>query len=217
MGMRRIATTTGALAAVVALAVIAIVAVAPAGAQDDSSSGGGHTLKIGWAQDPQTLNPFVDQDEEDFRVWAINYDLLVNFSPKDLSPAPGIAKSWTSRRTRRRSPSICSENAKWSDGAADHLQGRQVLARDVRRRTACCSPATPRTSPRSTRRTTYTVVIKTSEPDARIVGGLFVYILPEHIWGKVPVKRAHGLLPADSFRWSAAARSSSPSSTPESS
>ncbi len=49
MGMRKIATTTGALAPVVALAVIAIVAVAPAGAQDDSSSGGEHTLKIGWA------------------------------------------------------------------------------------------------------------------------------------------------------------------------
>jgi peptide/nickel transport system substrate-binding protein len=33
-----------------------------------------------------------------------------------------------------------------------------------------------------------TVVIKTSRPDARIVGGLFIYILPEHIWGKVPLE-----------------------------
>ena len=49
-------------------------------------------LKLGWAQDPKTLNPFVGQDEEDFTVWAINWDLLVNFSPKDLTPAPGIAE-----------------------------------------------------------------------------------------------------------------------------
>src|SRR4051812_1530548 len=41
-------------------------------------------LKLGWAQDPQTLSPFVDYDEEDFRVWAWDYDLLVNFSPDDL-------------------------------------------------------------------------------------------------------------------------------------
>jgi peptide/nickel transport system substrate-binding protein len=31
-------------------------------------------------------------------------------------------------------------------------------------------------------------VVNTKQPDARIVGGLFIYILPEHIWGKVPVE-----------------------------
>ena len=36
------------------------------------------------------------------------------------------------------------------------------------------------------------VVKHASSPDARIVGGLFVYILPEHIWGKVPVKKLTG-------------------------
>ncbi len=34
---------------------------------------------------------------------------------------------------------------------------------------------------------TTTVIVNTKKPDARIVGGLFIYILPEHIWGKVPV------------------------------
>ena len=37
-----------------------------------------------------------------------------------------------------------------------------------------------------------TVVIHTKRPDARIVGGLFVYILPEHIWGKESVKTLTG-------------------------
>ena len=32
-------------------------------------------------------------------------------------------------------------------------------------------------------------MIKTKQPDARIVGGLFVYILPEHVWGKQSVKK----------------------------
>ena len=74
-------------------------------------------LKIGWAQDPQTLSPFVDHDEEDFRVWAINYDLLVNFRPED--PRAGA------RRPRQEldvSPDKKTvtfqlfEGAKWSDG-----------------------------------------------------------------------------------------------------
>ena len=74
-------------------------------------------LRIGWAQDPQTLNPFVGQDEEDYTIWAMNWDLLVNFSPEDLSPAPGIAESWeVSDGQARRSPSTSIPDAKWSDG-----------------------------------------------------------------------------------------------------
>jgi ABC-type transport system substrate-binding protein len=71
----------------VALAIAwALVAAAPASAQ-----GAKKVLRLGWAQDAQTLSPYIDQDEEDFRVWSINYDLLVDFSPKDLGPVPGIA------------------------------------------------------------------------------------------------------------------------------
>src|SRR4051794_371602 len=86
----RLRTIVGVLVAAVALAVA--VTALPAGAQDDGAKK--KVLKLGWAQDIQTLNPFVAQDEENFRVWALNWDLLVNFSPDDLTPAPGIAKSW---------------------------------------------------------------------------------------------------------------------------
>src|SRR4029078_12410399 len=30
-----------------------------------------------------------------------------------------------------------------------------------------------------------TAVIHTKRPDARIIGGVFIYVVPEHIWGKV--------------------------------
>src|SRR5689334_13608847 len=71
-------------------AVAALIVALPAGGATEKKK----VLKVGWAQDVQTLNPFVAQDEENFRVWALNWDLLVNFSPDDLSPVPGIAKSW---------------------------------------------------------------------------------------------------------------------------
>ena len=29
-------------------------------------------LRIGWAQDPKNLNPFVGLDEEKFNVWSLN-------------------------------------------------------------------------------------------------------------------------------------------------
>ena len=98
--------------ALVALTIVwAIAAAAPASAQE-----GKKVLRMGWAQEPQTLSPFVDQDEEDFRVWALNYDLLVNFSPKDLGPTPGIAESWDISPDKKTVTFKLFEGHKWSDG-----------------------------------------------------------------------------------------------------
>ena len=75
--------TIVALLVTVAAVVAAIVALPAGGATEKKK-----VLKVGWAQDVQTLNPFVAQDEENFRVWALDWDLLVNFSPDDLHPVP---------------------------------------------------------------------------------------------------------------------------------
>ena len=56
---------------------LALAVSGSATAQDDGS-----VLRIGWAQDPKTLNPFTGLDEEDYNVWAMNWDLLVNFDPR---------------------------------------------------------------------------------------------------------------------------------------
>ena len=91
-------------------AVAAAITATGAGAQDKKK-----VLKVGWAQDPQTLNPFVAQDEENFRVWALDWDLLVNFSPDDLKPVPGIAKSWDVSKDKKAVTFHLIEGAKWSD------------------------------------------------------------------------------------------------------
>jgi peptide/nickel transport system substrate-binding protein len=162
----------------------ALVAVAPAAAQESAKK----VLKLGWAQEPQTLNPFVDQDEEDFRVWSLNYDLLVNFSPKDLSPTPGIAEKWEISDDKKTVTFHLFEGHKWSDG-------QPITSKDVRYSLETFAPNSllfPSYVENVTKIDTpddLTVVIHTKRPDARIVGGLFAYILPEHVWGKQPVKK----------------------------
>jgi peptide/nickel transport system substrate-binding protein len=170
--------------ALVALAIAwALVAAAPASAQE-----GKKVLRLGQAQEPQTLSPFVDQDEEDFRIWSINYDLLVNFSPKDLGPVPGIAKSWTISPDKKTVTFKLFEGNKWSDG-------QPITSKDVKYSLETVAPNSllfPSYVENITSIDTpddLTVVIKTKQPDARIVGGLFTYILPEHVWGKQPVKK----------------------------
>ncbi len=180
------------IAAAFAAVVLMLVAVTPALAEttDDAGATGdssGSVLRIGWAQDPQTLNPFIGLDEESYTVWAINWDLLVNFSEKDLSPSPGIAESWEVSDDRKTVTFKLDPDRKWSDGepvtSEDVKWSLETLGSEGELFTSYTNNVTSITTPDDE-----TVVIKTSRPDARIVGGLFIYILPEHIWGKVPLE-----------------------------
>jgi peptide/nickel transport system substrate-binding protein len=180
----------GVCAAVTAIvAAAAVIATSPVGAQAPDS--GDTVLKIGWAQNPKTLNPFVGQDEEDFSVWAINWDLLVNFSPKDLTPVPGLAESWEVSDDKKTVTFHLVPDAKWSDGkpitSADVKYSLEVLGGHGALFTSYTDNVTSIGTPDKS-----TVVIHTKRPDARVVGGLFIYILPKHIWGKVPVKELTG-------------------------
>src|SRR4051812_6595131 len=168
-------------------AVAAAISALPAGAQNDKKKG----LKVGWSQDVQTLNPFVAQDEENFRLWALNRDLLVNFKASDLTPGPGIAKSWEISKDKRTVKFNLIEGAKWSDGqpitSKDVKYSLDVLGTNGLIFSGYNDTITKIDTPDDN-----TVVVHTSQPDARIVGGLFIYMIPEHIYGKESVKTLTG-------------------------
>jgi peptide/nickel transport system substrate-binding protein len=187
MRLKRLGAKAGLplMAAIVAAAVVALPAVA-----QDSEEGGSDSeqiLKVGWAQDPQTLNPFFGLDEEDYNVWSINWDLLLNFSPEDLSPSPGIAEEWEVSDDGKTVTFTLPEDGKWSDGepitSEDVKWSLETLGSEGDLFAGYTSNVTSIETPDD-----QTVVIETKRPDSRIVGGLFVYILPEHIWGEVPVE-----------------------------
>ncbi len=180
----RLRTIVGLLA--VAMAVAVGVVALPAGAQDEG--GEKKILRLGWAQDAQTLNPFVAQDEENFRIWAMTWDLLVNFSPEDLAPDDsGIAKSWTVSKDKKTVTYKLVEGAKWSDGepitSKDVKYSLEQLGSNGLIFTGYTSNVTSVETPDD-----LTVVVKTKQPDARMIGGLFVYMIPEHVYGKEPIK-----------------------------
>jgi peptide/nickel transport system substrate-binding protein len=149
------------------------------------TSGTGVPLRIGWAQDPRTLNPFVAYDEENYNVWSLTWDLLTNYSPEDLGPVPGIAESWEVSEDKK-TVTFTLADRNWSDGepitSADVKWSLEVLGEEGYLFSGYTSSVTRILTPDPK-----TVVIETSKPDARIVGGLFVYILPKHIWGEVDI------------------------------
>ena len=148
-------------------------------------------LRIGWSQDAKTLNPFVGVNEEEYTVWALNWELLLNFDPETLEPSPGIAESWEISEDGKTVTFDLIQGAKWSDGepitSEDVKWSLEVLGGNGLLFSAYTGNVTSIKTPDD-----HTVIIETSKPDARIVGGLWIYILPEHIWGKVPLKELTG-------------------------
>jgi len=180
------------MAAMAALIVAAATLSIPAAAQDEGASTGGESvLRIGWSQDPKTLNPFVGVNEEEFIVWAINWELLVGFSPEDLSPAPAIAESWDVSEDGRTVTYHLIEDATWSDGepitSEDVKFSLETLGENGLLFSGYTDGVTAIRTPDE-----HTVVLETKKPNARLIGDLFVYILPEHVWGKVPVDELTG-------------------------
>jgi peptide/nickel transport system substrate-binding protein len=171
----------------VAVLAALLFAVAPAAAQGQQRE----VLRIGWEQDPQTLSPFTDQDEESYRIWAINYDLLVNFSPDNLAPAPGIAESWDVSDDKRTVTFKIPEGLQWSDGepldSSDVKYSLDTLGRHGLLFSSYTENIASVRAPDPT-----TVVVRMRRPDTRIVGGLFVYIIPEHVWGEQTIEQLTG-------------------------
>ena len=174
------------LAAALLAGLVAATIAATATAQDSepAESEGNAVFKMGWGQDPKTLNPFTGYDEEDYTIWSINWDLLVNYDPVDLTPAPGIAESWEVSEDKK-TVTFQLADRNWSDGepitSEDVKWSLEVLGGEGDLFTAYTQNVTSIETPDDD-----TVIIKTKRPDARIVGGLFIYILPKHIWGKIP-------------------------------
>lgn len=187
MKMRSLGAMLGVLIVMVAAAVVAW----PANAQEESDSSSESILRIGWGQDPQTLNPFVALNEENYNIWSLNYDLLVNFSPDDLSPSPGIAESWEVSDDKKTVTFKLDPDKVWSDGepvtSKDVKYSLEVLGSEGDLFAGYTSGIEKISTPDD-----QTVVIETKQPDARLVGGLFVYIIPEHIWGKESVDELTG-------------------------
>ena len=177
------------LALVVLIAAAALAMLPGSGqAQDDSEN---DVLRIGWSQDPKTLNPFVGVNEEEYTIWAINWELLINWDPKDLSPAPGIAESWDVSEDSKTITYNLVKGAKWSDGepitSADVKFSLETLGEEGLLFTGYTSNVTAIKTPDEN-----TVVLELRRPDARMIGGLYVYVLPEHIWGKVSADDRNG-------------------------
>jgi len=178
--MRRIS------AVAVLVAMISVLAGATgAAAQDSSGRDEKVVFRIGDTNDIDGFNPFKVVEVPSYEVMSLTYDLLVDTSPEDSSPVPGLADSWETSDDGLTWTFHLNKDAKWHDGRPvtsedvaytyqrilDEEQGLYIDA--VKQIDSIETPDE------------HTVVFKTREPSVQMLN-TYVYILPKHIWEDVP-------------------------------
>ena len=181
----------GALAAVI---VAVLVVLAAAGASFAGAGGspspdtGKVTLRLGWNEGPLNLNPFVGYSTS-YEIWMLNYDTLVAAGSDGLpSKQTGLAEDWRLSPDQKTWTFHIRPGVKWQDGEPltardvawtfntiiDNDLSLAIYLKDVEKAVAVDDT---------------TLKVYCSQPKANmLMTQVYIYILPEHIWGKLSAK-----------------------------
>ena len=147
------------------------------------------TFTIGMTNEVDSFNPFNGIEAESYEAWALMYDYMISWSPKDMSPEPnkgGLATSWDTSSDGLTWTFHIRDGVKWNDGVP-------LTAKDIAytyNRILDGGPESASwgsylnnvktiTAPDDT-----TVVMKLDKPNA-VLPLLPMPILPEHVWKDV--------------------------------
>jgi peptide/nickel transport system substrate-binding protein len=148
---------------------------------------GPSTFVVGNSEAVDTLNPFVGFTQQDFEVYGLIYDDLMDYGQLNYSPSPRLATSWSHSPDGLTWTYNIRHGVRWSDGvpltAADVAYTFNRDIHGAAERADNLSYIQNITSAKATGK--YTVVMKVSKPTPGM-NRLIVSILPEHIWKNVP-------------------------------
>ena len=172
------------------LAAVALLALTPAAlASSESPDADNLTFRVGWLLEPDNLNPFIGLLGQDYQIWHLNYDFLIGFDAKDLSPRPEIAESWEVSEDGNTWTFKIRQGVMWQDGepltardvaftfnyiVENNLQTIAIYTGGIVGATAVDDA---------------TVEITTEQPKSNMLA-MVVPIIPEHIWGEVSGEEA---------------------------
>jgi peptide/nickel transport system substrate-binding protein len=175
---------------------VAGAGIAPAQSPSPTPSDTPLTLRIGTNQEPDSLNPFVGVMSATMQVCSLNYDALVGIDPETNAPqagesAAGLATSWTTSPDGRIWTFVLRDDATWQDNGQPVTAEDVAFTYDLIRKT---EPATFISFVSGIRAVIAidqtTVQVSCSQPIAGLLYSLAnIFILPKHIWEKVPRQR----------------------------
>ncbi|HSL95002.1 MAG TPA: peptide ABC transporter substrate-binding protein [Thermoleophilia bacterium] len=121
-------TASGAVAVLLAAVLLAaslLGGLAAALADSPSPSPSAPVLlRVGWAEEPDTLSPYLSAVRSSRFVWDLVYDTLVDYDAETLEAVPGLAASWDHSADGLVWTFTLRDGVRWQDG-------RPLTARDV--------------------------------------------------------------------------------------
>lgn len=162
----------------------------PAATQSASAAGDGKvTFTVALTGDVDSFNPFNGIVAASYEMWALTYDYMIHYSMKDMSPEPGLAKSWETSDDGKTWTFHIRDGVKWSDGvpltAADiaYTYNRIIDGGpEAATWSSYLTSVTKVTAPDPN-----TVVLTLKKPNA-VLPLLPIPIIPEHVWKNVSEK-----------------------------
>jgi peptide/nickel transport system substrate-binding protein len=144
--------------------------------------------QFGTAFDADNLNPFVGYSGTAYEIFHLNYDFLVGYDT-DLSPRPELATSWETSPDGKVWTFHLRQGVTWQDGepftAADVVfTYTYIIKNDLTAFTSYTNSIE-----KVEALDDFTVKMTCSAPKANMLR-LWIPILPQHIWSKIPGKRA---------------------------
>jgi len=155
-------------------------------AADPSASPAGEALvlRLGWTREPDSLNPFVGYSASDYEIFHLQYDLLTGYNAKTWQPEPEIAESWTTSDDGLVWTFKIRSGVTWHDGTP--LTARDVaftfnyvIDNEMSAFTGYTEGIEKVVATDDT-----TAVFTCSRPKSNMLG-MWVPILPEHVWANV--------------------------------
>ena len=182
MHRRHRSAATWLAAAVLALAGLALGPLA----QPPAVAKGKVTFTEALTGKVDSFNPFLGVEAPSYEMWALEYDYLVNYAMKDMSPSPGLATSWDTSKDGLTWTFHMRKGVKWNDGvrltASDVAYTyNRVLHGTIEKSNwiSYLNNVKTVTAPNAD-----TVVMRLSKPNA-VLPLLPIPIIPEHIWKNV--------------------------------
>ena len=152
------------------------------------------TLRVGWVNEPDNLNPFIGYSTSSYLVYHLNYDQLTGYAAADVTPDPDLAESWTTSADGLEWTFKLRQGVTWQDGepftSADVVFTYDyIIDNELAAFTSYTSGITEVEAVDD-----FTVKFTTAKPKANMLG-MVVPIVPEHIWSKVEPEGGGDVLP----------------------
>ncbi|HJW76386.1 MAG TPA: ABC transporter substrate-binding protein [Thermoleophilia bacterium] len=151
-------------------------------------------LRVGWTDDPESLNPFVGQMGTALEVYFLNYDCLTKFDAKTLTPKSGLATSWIHSDDGRTWTFSLRRNVTWQDGRPFTSKDVAFTFDYIIKNEMGAYTGYTTFIERVVALDPYTVRFDCSRPKANMLD-LAVPILPAHVWSDIDPRVA-----ADTYR-----------------